>query len=293
MENGITKREEINSIKDQLSLIIRRLEILFTLNEQGTLNVTAIGELLGKKKGNISNDLQELKEAGLVIQTEDKSGGHYILNNTLSYRGQNLMKALIKKSDQTPLPTLSDEKHMEYSISLLDEENYNHRELGSSEIVMLSRGYVLSPESKLFPHLEYNIEKITEKTVVVNLLEALKSIASNSPECLAIIREKLLMSIRTIALREVDDGDYRVAGHALQVLNIAYEGDDHYNKLSEIYFTYLKRSSPMDVMARDFLVKAHPDKILYIRRHLMDLCKTGSEEERQRALDNLSQLPVH
>jgi hypothetical protein len=110
---------------------------------------------------------------------------------------------------------------------------------------------------------------------------------------LTTIREKLFMSIRTLALRVVEDGDYRVTGHALQVLTLAYEGDEHYEQLSEIYMTFLKRRSPMDGTARDLLVQAHPDKVLYIRRRLLDLCKEGSEEERQRALDNLSQLPVH
>jgi DNA-binding transcriptional ArsR family regulator len=293
MENRITNEEEIKSIKNQLNLISKRLDILLTLNERGPLNVTAISKLIEKQKSNVSNDLQELEEAGLVVQTEDKSGGHHILTTTLSYKGQNLMKTLTQKSNQTHLPTLSDDKHMEYSISLLNEEDKSLHEVGSSEIVMLSQGYVISPESKLFGYLEDNLEKITDKTVVVNLLEALRTIAINSPECLTTIREKLLMSIRTLALRVVEDGDYRVTGHALQVLTLAYEGDEHYEQLSEIYMTFLKRRSPMDGTARDLLVQAHPDKVLYIRRRLLDLCKEGSEEERQRALDNLSQLPVH
>jgi len=49
----------------------------------------------------------------------------------------------------------------------------------------------------------------------------------------------------------------------------------------------------MDGTTRDLLVQAHPDKLLYLRRRLLDLHKEGSEEERKRALDNLSQLPVH
>ena len=293
MGNRITKEEEIKSIKNQLNLISKRLEILLTLNEQGPLNVTAISKLIDKKKSNVSNDLQELEEAGLVVQTEDKSGGHHILTNTLSYKGQNLMKDLTQKINQSHLPNLADDKHMEYSLSLLDYENYSLRELGSSEIVMLSRSYVILPNSELFKYLEINLEKIKDKTVVVNLLEALKNMAINSPECQAIIRKKLLLSIRTIALREVEDGDYRVASHALQVLTLAYEGDEHYEQLSEIYMTYLKRKSPMDSTARDLLVQAHPDKILYLRRRLIDLCKTGSDEERQRVLDHLSQLPFH
>ncbi len=180
------------------------------------------------------------------------------------------MNTLTQK-DNIILPSLSDDKHMEYSLSLLkDEENILH-EVGSSEIAMLSRGYVISPDSNLFTYLEDNLEKITDKTVVVNLLEALENIATNSPECLTKIREKLLMNIRNIALREVEDGDYRVAGHALQVLTLTYEGDEHYEQLSEIYMTFLKRKSPMDSTVRDLLVQTHPDKVLYIRRRLLDL----------------------
>ncbi len=77
MGKNITNEEEIEIINYELKFISKKLHILLTLNEQ--LNVTAISKLIEKQKSNVSNDLQELKEADLIVQTEDKSGGHYIL----------------------------------------------------------------------------------------------------------------------------------------------------------------------------------------------------------------------
>jgi DNA-binding MarR family transcriptional regulator len=289
------KEKEYKNLEIKLDLIKRRLNILMTLYREGSLNETILASKTDLDRGNLSHYKKELEDAKLVWVRKEKADGNDRRYIALTDQSLVILNALLK-DEKSPLglqPLPSDED-LDYAMEMLSEADVESREDGSGELVRLSREYIIPPQSIFFNKIALRLTSEVNPTVVVNLLEALRTTMLNSPGTLQVIREKYLTTLSDIAEEKHGDAlDDRATGLALRILSIAYEGKDRFTHLSMIYEKLLEEESTMARTALGLIIENDADKVRELRKLLYRRLKSTpkvSTGQREMIRDHLTQL---
>ena len=295
LKTNSRKKKVRSNLEIKLDLIIRKQNILITLYREDSQNETILADKLGIDRGNLTHDIQELKDAGLVWVRREKAKGNDRKYVALTDQSLVIISTLLK-NEKSPLglkPLPSDED-MDYAVDLLNEADAELRELGSEELVRISREYIIPPQSGFFTKIESKLKAEMSPTVVVNLLEALRTSILNSPDTLQVIRDKFLNTLREMAEENLGNAlDSRVTGLALKILSVAYEGEAHFTALSGIYEKLLDRESALARTALELIVEKDDSKKRELRKLLLERLRSTPKEstvQREMILQHLTQL---
>jgi hypothetical protein len=188
------------------------------------------------------------------------------------------------------LKPLPDDKYIGNLVTLLKENDEELRRIASSEIVNMSRMYLVPSNSQLFEYLEKNLEKEKDRTVLVDLLEVLRTMATKSANTVTWIRTALIKPLSNFANSGEGTIDNRVTNLTLSILLMLYEGEIRYKMLIDYYDKYLNNNLPMARTVLGLILEKHPEKSTEFRQHIIDLLKIASPEKRAILKDHLTQL---
>lgn len=276
-------REQLERIEALMNLMRRRLDILSALYPSAILSEAELIEKAGlKDKGNLSRNITELKENGLVAVDKMKGKGNDRVMVSLSDLSVEILNSYVKwdKSAQ-PHKLLPDEEYIDSTLQLLKLNDQEIRRVAARELVDISEAYIIPSNSSFFVYLEKSLINEKDSDVLSNLLEAISTMITNSPDIRDLIKDRLDSQLSRIAMEDVEKSDRKSATLGIKILSSVYEGEKRYMLLLSVYEALIRKESQASRAAIDSLIGKNPEKRADIRQALLKRFKEASAGGRE------------